>query len=92
MKKDIKIVSGDGKDLEISPVYEHLNTVKPKTEKTNSNTRRKEKIISTKNIVHYTGTISRECLRKGWSRPTPSTPPKPLTKKNTIIMEGQFNG
>ena len=33
MKKDIKIVSGDGKDLEISPVYEHLNTVKPKTQK-----------------------------------------------------------
>ena len=33
MGKDIKIVSGDGADLEISPVYDHLNTVKPKTKK-----------------------------------------------------------
>ena len=29
-KKKLEIVSGDGEDLEISPVYEHLNTVKPK--------------------------------------------------------------
>lgn len=28
--KNIEIVSGDGSNLEISPVYEHLNTGKPK--------------------------------------------------------------
>lgn len=28
--KKIKIVSGDGKDLNISPVYEHLEIEKPK--------------------------------------------------------------
>lgn len=28
-KKDIKVVSGDGSNLDISPVYEHLNTGKP---------------------------------------------------------------
>ena len=28
-KKKLEIVSGDGKDLEISPVYGHLNTLKP---------------------------------------------------------------
>ena len=33
MEKDIKVVTGDGKDLDISPVYEHLNAVKPKTNK-----------------------------------------------------------
>lgn len=27
--KKIEIVSGDGKDLDISPVYDHLNTGKP---------------------------------------------------------------
>lgn len=32
-KKDLKIVSGDGSNLDISPVYEHLNAVKPKTTK-----------------------------------------------------------
>lgn len=31
--KDIQVVNGDGKDLEVSPVYEHLNAMKPKTEK-----------------------------------------------------------
>lgn len=25
-KKDIKVVSGDGKDLDISPVYEHIKS------------------------------------------------------------------
>ncbi len=30
-KKDIEVVSGDGSNLDISPVYEHLNTSKPKT-------------------------------------------------------------
>ena len=29
--KQIKIVSGDGKELNISPVYEHLSIGKPKT-------------------------------------------------------------
>ena len=28
--KKITVVSGDGKDLDISPVYEHLNVAKPK--------------------------------------------------------------
>ncbi len=28
--KKFEIVSGDGKDLDISPVYEHLNNSKPK--------------------------------------------------------------
>ena len=30
-KKDIEIVTGDGSDLDISPVYEHLNAAKPKS-------------------------------------------------------------
>ncbi len=34
-KKDIKIVSGNGKDLNISPVYDHINIEKPKKEKEN---------------------------------------------------------
>lgn len=29
--KKIEVVNGDGKELEISPVYEHLNIAKPKT-------------------------------------------------------------
>jgi len=29
-KKDIEIVSGDGSNLDISPVYEHIEAVKPK--------------------------------------------------------------
>ena len=28
-KKEIKIVSGNGSNLDISPVYEHISTVKP---------------------------------------------------------------
>jgi hypothetical protein len=27
-KKEIKVVSGDGKDLDISPVYEHIKSDK----------------------------------------------------------------
>ncbi len=38
-KKEIEVVNGDGKDLNISPVYEHLEVEKPK-EKEN-----KDKII-----------------------------------------------
>ena len=30
-KKDLEIVSGDGSNLIISPVYDNLNAVKPKT-------------------------------------------------------------
>lgn len=29
--KQIEVVNGDGKDLEISPVYKHLPIQKPKT-------------------------------------------------------------
>lgn len=32
-KKNLEVVSGDGSDLNISPVYEHLNVAKPKTTK-----------------------------------------------------------
>ena len=32
-KKEIKIVSGNGKDLNISPVYDHIDIEKPNTEK-----------------------------------------------------------
>ena len=28
-KKDIEVVSGDGSNLEISPVYDHINAGKP---------------------------------------------------------------
>ena len=31
--KKIEIVSGNGSNLNISPVYNHLNAIKPKTEK-----------------------------------------------------------
>ena len=31
--KKLTIVSGDGKDLEISPVYEHLKNERPKCNK-----------------------------------------------------------
>ena len=34
-KKEIKVVNGDGKDLDISPVYQHLEVEKPKEENTN---------------------------------------------------------
>ena len=29
-KKEIEIVNGDGSNLDISPVYEHIEAVKPK--------------------------------------------------------------
>ena len=29
-KKNIKVINGDGSNLEISPVYDHINAVKPK--------------------------------------------------------------
>ena len=36
-KKDIEIVSGDGKDLNISPVYDHIDIEKPKDKKEKKN-------------------------------------------------------
>lgn len=30
-KKEIEVVSGDGSNLEISPVYEYINAAKPKS-------------------------------------------------------------
>lgn len=32
-KKKIEVVTGDGKNLDISPVYQHLEVEKPKEEK-----------------------------------------------------------
>lgn len=29
-KKELEVISGDGSNLDISPVYEHLNAAKPK--------------------------------------------------------------
>lgn len=29
-KKEIEVISGDGSNLNISPVYEHIDAVKPK--------------------------------------------------------------
>ena len=40
-KKEIEVVTGDGSELDVSPVYEHLNVVKPKTK----DETKKEKII-----------------------------------------------
>ena len=39
---EIEIVSGDGSELEFSPVFEHLNAVKPKTK---DEQEKKKKII-----------------------------------------------
>ncbi len=41
-KKEIEVVNGDGTGLEFSPVFEHLNAVKPKPKDENS---KKKKII-----------------------------------------------
>ena len=34
-EQEIEVVSGDGSELEFSPVFEHLNSVKPKTKDEN---------------------------------------------------------
>ena len=34
-KKDIEVINGDGSNLEISPVYEHINAAKPKSKDKN---------------------------------------------------------
>ena len=39
--KDIEIVAGDGSNIDFSPVYEHLNAMKPKIK----NEKKKEIII-----------------------------------------------
>ena len=39
-KKDIEVIQGNGSDLDISPVYDHI-----KMDKTDNNTNRKEKIV-----------------------------------------------
>lgn len=41
-KKEIEVVTGNGTELEFSPVFEHLNAVKPKPKDENS---KKKKII-----------------------------------------------
>ncbi len=41
-KKEFEIVTGDGTNLDFSPVYEHLNAVKPKTK---DKEEKKKKII-----------------------------------------------
>lgn len=50
-KKEIEVVTGDGTNLEFSPVFEHLNVAKPKPKDENE---KKKKIIipevKTKNI------------------------------------------
>lgn len=41
-KKELEIVTGDGTELDFSPVYEHLNVFKPKPKNENE---KKKKII-----------------------------------------------
>ena len=36
-KRKIEVVTGDGKDLDISPVYKHLEVEKPKEEQKKEN-------------------------------------------------------
>ena len=47
-KKELEIVSGDGSELEFSPVFEHLNAIKPKT-KDEQEKKKKIVIPETKN-------------------------------------------
>ena len=41
-KKEIEIINGNGTELEMSPVFEHLNAVKPKPK---SEEEKKKKIV-----------------------------------------------
>lgn len=41
-KKEIEVVTGDGTNLEFSPVFDHLNVAKPKPKSEND---KKKKII-----------------------------------------------
>ena len=36
-KKKIEVINGDGKDLNISPVYKHIEVEKPKNDKKKEN-------------------------------------------------------
>ncbi len=47
-KKEIEIVTGDGTELEFSPVFEHLNAAKPKP-KTEEDKKKKIIIPEVKN-------------------------------------------
>lgn len=42
-EKDIEVVTGDGSELDFSPVYEHLNVLKPKPK--NEGEKKKQIII-----------------------------------------------
>lgn len=44
IEKEIEVVNGNGSELEVSPVFEHLNAIKPKTKKEKEK-EKKEKII-----------------------------------------------
>lgn len=44
-KKEIEVVSGDGSDLDISPVYEHINAARPK----NKNKKPKDIVVPGQN-------------------------------------------
>ena len=46
-RKEISVVKGNGKDLEISKVYDHLNVAKPKMKKDEP----KDKIIIPKDSI-----------------------------------------
>lgn len=41
-KKEIEVITGDGTELDVSPVFEHLKAVKPKTK---DESEKKKKII-----------------------------------------------
>ena len=41
-QKDLEIVNGDGSELEVSEVFDHLNVIKPKTKEKEE---KKKKII-----------------------------------------------
>ena len=43
-KKDIEVINGDGKDLDISPVYDHI-----KIDKSNNQPDKKQKIVIPEN-------------------------------------------
>lgn len=44
-KKNIEIINGNGSNLNISPVYEHINVAKPKTK----NKKNKNIVVPKKN-------------------------------------------
>lgn len=46
-KKNIEVVEGNGKDLDISPVYEHIKEAVPK-----SSDKKPKNIVVPKNVEH----------------------------------------